>query len=68
GKSFLKSKSLNCSLNVSDLLNEGNNISQSVVGNSIIESRNNQVKRVVSLGLNYNLSNFGGKNYRLRTD
>lgn len=68
GKSLLKSKALSCSINVSDLFNEGNNISQSVLGNSIIESSSNQVMRVVTFGLNYNISTFGGKVFRLRTD
>ncbi|MDN3585577.1 TonB-dependent receptor [Pedobacter aquatilis] len=68
GKSFLKSKSLSCTVSVNDLLNEGNNISQSIFGNTIIESRNNQVMRVVNFGLNYNISTFGGKKFRLRTD
>jgi hypothetical protein len=67
-KSFLKSKSLYLNLNASDLLNEGNNVSQTIQGNSIIENRSNQIMRVISLGLSYNLSNFGGKNYKLRTD
>lgn len=67
-KSFLKSRALNCNISVSDLLNQGNNISQRVLGNSIIESRTNQVMRVVTFGLNYNLSTFGGKSFRLRKE
>jgi hypothetical protein len=67
-KSFLKSRALNCSINVSDLLNEGNNISQQVLGNSIIESRTNQIMRVVTFGLSYNISTFGGKSFRLRKE
>lgn len=67
-KSFLKNRALNCNISVSDLLNQGNNISQRVLGNSIIESRTNQVMRVVTFGLNYNLSTFGGKSFRLRKE
>lgn len=68
GKSFLKNKALSFNINVNDLLNQGNNISQRVLGNSIIESRTNQVMRVVTFGLNYNLSSFGGKSFRLRKE
>ncbi|WP_316801571.1 outer membrane beta-barrel protein [Pedobacter frigidisoli] len=67
-KAFFKSKVLSCSINVNDLLNQGNNISQQVLGNSVIESRSNQVTRVVTFGLNYNISRFGGKSFRLRKD
>ncbi|MCX2429595.1 outer membrane beta-barrel protein [Pedobacter sp. GR22-10] len=68
GKSFLKNKVLSCSVNVNDLLNEGNNISQRVLGNSIIESRNNQVMRIITFALSYNLSDFGGKSFKLRSN
>jgi len=68
GKSFLKNRALNCSISVNDLLNEGNNISQRVMGNSIIESRSNQVMRVVTVGMSYNISTFGGKSFRLRKE
>lgn len=67
-KSFLKSRALNCNININDLLNQGNNISQRVWGNSIIESRTNQVMRIVTFGLSYNLSTFGGKLFRLKKE
>ena len=68
GKSFLKDKSLGLYLNGNDLLGQGNNISRTVSGNSIIDSRGNQQTRVISLSLNYNLSRFGGKSFRVDPD
>lgn len=68
GKRFLKNKSLNMSIRGSDLLGQGNNISRSVSGNTIIDSRNQQPTRVFSINLSYNLSNFGGKNMRVDAD
>lgn len=67
-KAFLKNKALNLSVNANDLLNQGNNLSRYVSGNSIIDSRTNQVTRVVTFGLTYNLSKFGGRSFRVDED
>lgn len=67
GKRFLKDKSLNINIRVTDLLGQGNNILRSISGNTIIDSRSLQPTRVFSINLNYNLSNFGGKNIRVNT-
>jgi hypothetical protein len=68
GKTFLKDKLLNISIRGSDLLGQGNNISRTVSGNTIIDSRNIQPTRVFSININYNLSKFGGKNFRVDAD
>jgi len=67
-KSFLKSKSLRLSINANDILGQGNNLSRTVSGNTIIDSRNRQQTRVFTLNLNYNLSKFGGRNFRVDVD
>jgi hypothetical protein len=68
GKTFLKDKSLSISLRGNDLLGQGNNISRTVSGNTIIDSRNQQPTRVFSLNLIYNLSKFGGRTMRVDSD
>lgn len=67
-KRFLKNQSLSLTINANDLLNQGNNLARYVSGNSIIDSRTNQVTRVFTFGLNYNISNFGGRNFRVDPD
>lgn len=67
-KSFFKNQALSVSVNADDLLNQGNNLSRYVSGNSIIDSRVNQVTRVFTFGLSYNLSKFGGKNFFVDAD
>ncbi len=67
-KSFLKNQVLNLSVNANDLLNQGNNLSRYISGNSIIDSRSNQVTRVVTVALTYNLNQFGGRAFRVDAD
>lgn len=67
-KAFLKNQSLNLSVNANDVLNQGNNLSRYLSGNSIIDSRTNQVTRMVTFALMYNLSTFGGRNFRVDAD
>lgn len=67
-KSFFKNQALSININANDLLNQGNNLSRYVSGNSIIDSRMNQVTRVFTFGLSYNLSKFGGKNFYVDAD
>jgi hypothetical protein len=68
GKKFLKDKSLSMDIRGNDLLGQGNNISRRVSGNTIIDSRIQQQTRVFSLNLSYNLSKFGGRNFRVDED
>ncbi|RYG22323.1 MAG: TonB-dependent receptor [Chitinophagaceae bacterium] len=67
-KAFLKNQALNLSVNANDLLNQGNNLSRYISGNSTIDSRTNQVTRVVTVALTYNLSQFGGRAFRVDAD
>lgn len=67
-KSFFKNQALSITVNANDLLNQGNNLSRYVSGNSIVDSRMNQVTRVFTFGLSYNLSKFGGKNFYVDAD
>ena len=67
-KAFLKNRALNLSVNANDLLNQGNNLSRYISGNSIIDSRSNQVTRVFTVALIYNLSQFGGQAFRVDAD
>jgi hypothetical protein len=67
-KLLLKDKSLSLNAGVSDLLNQGNMISRRVSGNSVIDSRNNVITRVFSIGLSYNLSSFGANGTVFRVD
>ncbi|TKC12708.1 hypothetical protein FA048_03560 [Pedobacter polaris] len=67
-KTFFKDQALSLNINANDLLNQGNNLSRYVMGNSIIDSRTNQVTRVFTFGLSYNISKFGGKTFRVDAD
>jgi hypothetical protein len=67
-KNFMKDGSLSLNLSGNDLLNQGNNINRYITGNTIVDSRSNQATRVFSLGLSYNLSKFGGRNFRVDVD
>lgn len=67
-KSFFKDKSLRFGLNANDILGQGNNLSRTVSGNTIIDNRNKQQTRVFTMTLNYNLSRFGGRNFRVDAD
>ncbi|WP_262709993.1 outer membrane beta-barrel protein [Pedobacter frigoris] len=68
GKNFLKDKNLSLTVSGNDLLGQGNNISRMVSGNTIIDSRNKQQTRIFSLNLNYNLSRFGGRHFRVNNE
>lgn len=59
-RTFLKSKVLSANVRVADLLNQGNNLSRYVSGNSTIDSRSNQITRYFTFGLSYSLQKFGG--------
>lgn len=67
-KMFFKNQSLSFNINANDILNQGNNLARYVSGNSIIDSRTNQITRIFTFGLNYNLSKFGGKYFRVDAD
>lgn len=67
-KSFLKARSLNLSIRGNDLLGQGNNISRMVAGNTTIDSRSRLQTQIVSLRLNYNISNFGGRRFAVDAD
>jgi len=60
-KVFFKSRSLSFNAQAYDLLNQGNNLSRNIVGNSVIDTQNNQITRFFTFGLSYNLQKFGGK-------
>jgi hypothetical protein len=60
-RTFLKSKLLTANVKVADLLNQGNNLSRYVSGNSTIDSRNNQLTRFFTFGLSYSIQKFGGR-------
>lgn len=67
-KAFLKDKSLRIGITGNDLLGQGNNISRYISGNTIIDSRNQQQTRIYSININYNLSKFGGRTFRVDAD
>lgn len=67
-KAFFREKRLNLTISANDIFNQGNNLTRYVSGNSIVDSRSNLVTRVVSFGLSYNLSKFGGQNFRVDPD
>ena len=67
-KAFLKDKSLRIGITGNDLLGQGNNISRYISGNTIIDSRNQQQTRIYSINVNYNLSKFGGRTFRVDAD
>ena len=57
-KSFFKGKKALLRLSGNDLLNQGNNLNRIVSGNSITESRVNQVTRYFLLSFNWRLESF----------
>ncbi len=67
-KSFFKDRTMSIKLEGSDLLGQGNNLSRMITGNTITDSRYKQQTRVFSVNLQYNLSKFGGKNFRVDQD
>jgi hypothetical protein len=67
-KSFLKNKALRVGINANDILGQGNYLSRAVSGNTIIDSRNRLRTRFFTMSLNYNLSKFGGRNFRVDVD
>jgi outer membrane receptor protein involved in Fe transport len=67
-KNFMKDGALSLNLSGNDLLNQGNNINRYITGNTVVDSRTNQVTRVFSLALSYNISRFGGRNFRVDAD
>jgi hypothetical protein len=58
-KSFFKNKVLNLKFEANDLLNQGNIISRSASGNSISETKGDQVTRYFLFSLSLNLQRFG---------
>lgn len=60
-KSFFKRKQATLTLTGNDLLNQGNNLNRVVSGNSITESRVNQVTRYFLISFNWRLQSFKGK-------
>lgn len=60
-RTFLKDKALSLNIQASDLLNQGNNLSRSVSGNSTIDSRTNQITRYFAFGLSYSPQRFGDR-------
>lgn len=58
---FLRHQIASLTLQVNDLLNQGNTFNRVVTNNSIIDSRSNQVTRFVSMNFSMRLQNFGGK-------
>lgn len=58
-KIFFKKRSLTFNANAHDLLNQGNNLYRSIVGNSVVDSQSNQITRYFTFGLTYNLQKFG---------
>lgn len=58
-KVFFKKRSLTLNANAHDLLNQGNNLYRSIVGNSVVDTQNNQITRYFTFGLTYNLQKFG---------
>lgn len=67
-KRFLKDQSLSFSINANDLLNQGNNLERFISGSSIVDRRTNQATRVFTVRLSYNISKFGGKEFRVDPD
>lgn len=59
-KSFFKKNALSTRITGNDLLNQGNNLSRSVSGNSITETKSNQVTRYFLLSMIWHLQQFGG--------
>lgn len=59
-KSFFKKRAASMRITGNDLLNQGNNLNRSVSGNSMMETKSNQVTRYFLLGLIWRLQQFGG--------
>lgn len=59
-KTFFKGRKASLKLEGNDLLNQGNNLTRTVSGNSITESKNNQVTRYFLLSFNWRMQSFGG--------
>ncbi len=60
-QAFFKKKSATISIQGYDLLKQGNNLSRYVSGNSIVDSRSNQLTRYFTFNLSLNLQQFGSK-------
>lgn len=58
-KTFFKKKLATLSIQGFDLLKQGNNLSRYISGNSIVDSRSNQLTRYFTFGLSVNLQKFG---------
>ena len=58
-KTFFKKKLATLSIQGYDLLKQGNNLSRFVSGNSIVDSRTNQLTRYFTFNLSFNLQKFG---------
>lgn len=67
-KSLLKDQTLSFNINANDLLNQGNNLTRSVSGNSVIDRRTNQITRVFTFGIRYSLNKFGGRAFNVNVD
>lgn len=67
-KNFFKNQALRMSLQANDLLAQGNNISRTVTGNTIIDNRSQQQTRTFHLSLSYSISRFGGRHFRVDPD
>lgn len=64
-KTFFKNRMASLKIEGNDLLKEGNTVNNSISGNTITESRSNQVTRYFLLSLNIRLDRFGAvRNYR----
>lgn len=59
-KTFFKGRKASLKLTGNDLLNQGNNLNRMVSGNSITESKVNQVTRYFLLSFNWRLQKFKG--------
>ncbi|WP_343702898.1 TonB-dependent receptor [Chitinophaga sp.] len=67
-KKFLKDQRLSFNLQANDLLNQRNNLVRYISGSSIVDRRSNQATRVLTIGLSYNISQFGGKHVYVEPD
>ncbi|WP_158618285.1 TonB-dependent receptor [Chitinophaga lutea] len=67
-KKFLKDQSLSFNVSANDLLNQRNNLTRYISGSSIVDRRSNQAGRVLTIGLSYNISKFGGQHLYVEPD
>lgn len=58
-QTFFKKKSATLTIQGYDLLKQGNNLSRYVSGNSIVDSRSNQLTRYFTFSLSFNMEQFG---------